>query len=219
MGLEDRDGKIRIAIGMMGASMKRDRNKSKQPPINPRASEGVMVDQLVTPEAQRHGDYCVETVSVTEGEHGRHVKGEQSAVINRSVDVVAAWKAKQALDLRQVAAIALYRRAYMLVFGAPPRVSADWAALLVGGVRGTLTVEDFTADRIEAMADLRHFSEEFFKRLPSYVFDTWQNAVIHNIAAGPAAASLNLKDEKSARAAALTIVRMCCDWIAQDRGL
>lgn len=195
------------------------KGKSKAKPINAAAGEGVILDQLVTQEAQRHGDYAVETMSVTEGDFTRHEKGERSVVRNRSVDVVEVWAAKKALDLRQVAAIAIYRRCHMLAFGAPPRVSADWGAMLTGGVRGSLSLEDFTADKIEAMRDLKMFQEKFFKPLPPYVFDTWQNAVINNLAAGPAGSSLNHKTARDAAAGALTIVRMCSDWIAGEMRL
>ena len=88
--------------------------------------------------------------------------------------------------------------------------------MLTGGVRGALTVEDFTADKVEAMIDLKDIASKYFDRLPPYVHDTWQNAVIHNLAAGPAGDMLNHATAREARAGTLTIVRMICDMLAGE---
>lgn len=174
-----------------------------------------MLDQLVTPETRRHGDYRIAQVSVTEGEHGKDVKGEQSAVVNYDCDPVKRWFANGNLDQRQAGAVDIYRWAHRKTFGSPS-TGTNWYRLMTGtsGAVGQYLAETSA----EAMDDLRR-ADELLRRGPPYVLTTWVNVVIYGLAAGPAGELLSHKTARDARAATLTIVRLCCDMIAQEWGL
>lgn len=184
----------------------------------PAMTEPVMIEQLVTPEARKHGDYRIETLSVIEGELSKGEKGERSVVKNRSVDVVQVWADKGALDDRQLAAIARYRRIHHLVFGMPAQITADWSKFISGCSRGGVTLEDMVADKIEAKDDLERLSVILFRKAPPYVESTWLNAVVHNLAAGPAGSLLGHKTERETRVGTLTIVRFVADTLAMEWG-
>jgi hypothetical protein len=180
------------------------------------AAPKIMVDQLVTPEAQRHGDYRIATVSITEGEHGPAQKGEQSAVMNYGGSTVDRWAANGSLEIYQLTAIAIFRRAHMMAWGSVS-YGSNWTRML-SGVSGGLGGRGAETQH-EAKDDLDRMDRRVFDRCPRYVYDTWLNVVMYDMPAGVAGKLLGFKSEKSARAGALMSVRTTCDMIAMEWGL
>lgn len=190
--------------------------KAKRKAVTLPSNDGVILEQLVTPEARRHGDYRIATVSITEGEHGPNQKGEQSAVINYGGSTVDRWVGNGSLDQRQYDAIRTYRRAHAMTFGSGS-IGMNWDRFLSGVSTGRY---DAIAPETEAEArsDLAAM-DKLWKRMPPYVAETWVNVVLYDMPAGVAGDCLSHGTEKAARAGALTIVRLCCDLIAGEWGL
>jgi hypothetical protein len=189
------------------------RSRTKEPAIS---NDQMILNQLVTAEARAHGDYRIGTITKTDGEFGKDEKGENSVVRNYAVDTINRWEENGSLDMRQLAAVAIYRRAHNLALG-KFSITLNWDRFLtVGGGGGYVEASAQTA--IEAMEDVKRI-DALLKQLPPYVFDTWQNVVLHDLAAGAAGRYLNHETKHAARVSALTIIRLCCDLIASDWGI
>ena len=158
-----------------------------------------LVDQLVTKEAQAHGDYVKVTLAKTEDDDGPGgEKGARVVVMNRGGSTIDRWEASGALDDTQMSAIKKYRHAHHLAFGTPS-IGQDWGRLGMVQIRGTLTISDFIADAIEAKDTLLNLDKEVFGRMPRSYFDVWQNVVLHDEPAGIAGGRLGFKGRNGAQ--------------------
>lgn len=101
----------------------------------------------------------------------------------------------------------------------PAQVTADWSKFISGRSRGGFSLEDMVANKLEAKDDLERLATMLFRKAPPYVESTWLNAVVHNLAAGPAGSMLGHKTERESRAGTLTIVRFVADTLAMEWGL
>jgi len=185
--------------------MVRIKRKQAAAPDNSR----VMLDTVLTPEARRHGDYRVAAQSVTEGEFDGVTKGEMSVVKNFDVDAVMRWGERGDLDARQLAAIAIYRRAHSIVHGSKA-TTLNWERFLAG-VSGRAAAM-FADTSAEAEDDLKRAH----KALGPPLVSPWKSIVIHNEALGHAGMFLKQRDQNAARSASLKMVRVCCNAIALE---
>lgn len=173
--------------------------------------ERVMLDTVLTPEARQHGEYRVGPITVVAGEFDGQTKGEMNVVQNDDVDAINRWGKRGDLDPRQLAAVAIYRRAYGMVFGSHS-VTMDWRKFL--GASHARTA-DFLADTTEeAMDDLRRADKLMSE--PSWLLGLWKSVVIHNEPLGPSGEYLTDRDKLIARRSALKFTRLCCDAIAME---
>lgn len=187
------------------------KSSKKQKPSLPDNSR-VILDQVVTAEARQHGAYDIGKITITEGEFGANQKGTQSVIRNYACDTIKRWETDGSLDARQVAAVDIYRRAHAITFGSPSS-GQNWDRFLTGV--GSARNQHWADNSAEARDDLDRI-EKLLKKGPPYVLDTWVSVTIHDLGAGPAGEFLNHKDVKARRAAALTIIRLCCDLIATE---
>jgi hypothetical protein len=169
----------------------------------------VMLDTVLTPEARRHGAYVVAPITVTDGEFDGQTKGEMSVVRNFDVDAIERWGKGGQLDARQLAAVAIYRRAHSIVHGSKA-VTLNWERFLAG-VSGRAAAM-FADTSTEAEDDLKRAH----KALGPPLVSPWKSIVIHNEALGPAGQFLKARDQMAARTGSLKLVRVCCDAIAME---
>lgn len=171
----------------------------------------MMVDQLVSPEAQRHGDYRpVDFKIESTGQRDKAKEKSIRVIRNLGGTPVERWHARGALDERQMAAILFYQNAWRLWMG-EPRVVANWGALIVRAASGA--AEIYAGSRIAAKESLRLLDQEVFFRLPIEHFQVFQNVVIWDEPGGVAGGRAGFC-HKPAEAVARVIVATCASMIA-----
>lgn len=187
--------------------------KRKDKPKSTVATVGqVMVDEIVTPEAQRHGDYRyvpVKLQEVTEG--GKRVQKEGKAVRNLALTQIDRWQVKKKLDERQMAGIMFYTEAYRRVFGQGPRVTANYSPAIARNAAAA--IQTYAHSWMAARESLRLLDNEVFLRGPVDHFEVWQNVVIWDEPAGVAGGRIGFC-HKPAEAIALLIVQRTAHEIA-----
>jgi hypothetical protein len=176
------------------------------------AADRVMVDQVVSAEAQAHGHYRpidFKLQEVTEG--GKRKEKTIRVVRNLGGTPVERWQVRGHLDERQMAAILFYQAAYRTWIG-EPRVTANYSPAIVRNVKGS--IELYAASVIAAKESLRLLDQEVFFRLPVGHFQVWQNVVIFDEPAGVAggrAGFLHKQAEGAARAIVSIVASMIAD--------
>jgi hypothetical protein len=183
---------------------KRSKAKAARRSVLAQAADQMMVNQLVSPEAQTHGDYRAVDFKV-EDTGKRDKSKEKSIRLVRNVggSPIERWHSRGALDERQMAAILFYQDAWHRVIG-EPRVVANWSAVIVRQAAGA--VELYAGSQIAAKEALRLLDQEVFFREPVDHFQVWQNVVIFDEPAGVAGSRVGFVVKKSAEAAARVIV-------------
>lgn len=160
---------------------------------------------LVTPEAERHGDYRDETI-FEHNEQGHPIR--IVAKVNRGGTPVCRWIAQKRLSQGQQDAIRYVTRLWALT-GLKTALTANYGERIQGGGN----VELRAANEIEARDDLR--------RIQSYVphayFDVFENVVRHGIAAGTAGEALGHATRDAKHTAYLTVC-FVADVIAMREG-
>lgn len=148
---------------------------------------------LVTPEAQRHGDYRDDTLFEI-NEQGHPVRN--AVKVNRGGTPVCRWIAQKRLTQGQQNAIRYVTRLWAMT-GLRTALTANYGERIAGGGHG----EGRSLAEIEAREDL--------KRVTAYVprayFDVFENVVRHGIAAGVAGAALNHASRDAKHTAYLTV--------------
>lgn len=177
--------------------------------------EQALVDQHVTVEAQRQGDYVRDTVpGPVIVKAGKEKPTSITVVRNRGGTAIERWQARGDLTTAQIEAIAIYCRAWRLLYGGEQRVTANWS--LVSSVRGgERPLEEYVGSVLQAKAMLRHFDEAIFFGVPLHYLEIWRNVVIFDEATGTAGSRLGYRS-KQAEAAAKVAVIFVADMIATD---
>lgn len=191
---------------------KRSKAKGARKSMLMEAAARNMVDQIVTPEAQRHGEHRVvpfSDVEVTEG--GKRVKKEVRVVRNLARTQIERWHDRGVFDERQMAAILFYQDAFRKAFGEGTRVTANYSPALSRGVNKA--VELWANSTYAAREALRLLDNEVFFRAPIHYFPVWQNVVVWDQPAGVAGAPAGFS-HKPAEAAAKVIVVIMAGMIA-----
>lgn len=198
------------------ASKGKDRRKSR-PPRRRKANddlspaERLMVDQLVTGEAQGHGNYRpidFKLQEVTEG--GKRKEKTIRVVRNLGGTPIERWHGRGHIDERQMAAILYYQAAYRKWIG-EPRVTANYSPAIARNVKPS--VELYAGSVIAAKESLRLLDNEVFFRVDPSYFHVWQNVVIFDEPAGVAGSRAGFL-HKQAEGAARAIVSMLASMIA-----
>ena len=163
---------------------------------------------LVTPEAERHGDYETALVVDPEGHSARMAK----TTINRGGDPVSRWIASQKLSQGQQAVIGMCIRLWSLA-GLYQPVTAKY-----GHVVGGLSCYELRATtEIEARADLHRIQGYFPGPLKDY-WNVFENVCRHGIPAGVAGETLG-HGSRSAQDRAHQIVCFVADIVATREGI
>lgn len=173
-----------------------------------------LVNEHVTREAQRHGDYARDTIpGPAIVKRGKDTPTILTVVRNRGGTTIERWHSQGGLTVAQVEAITIYARAWRLRFG-EQRVTANWS--MVSSVRGgSAPIEQFVGSLAQAKSTLDHLDDAVFFALPLHYFETWRNVVIFDEAAGVAGSRLGYRNDR-AEAAAKAIVILIADMIATD---
>lgn len=196
----------------LGRALEQQRGRRRKPKTTARAPRlenpsKVMVDQLVTPEARKQGDYRVVDFKLDNGKEGADRKEKAKSIrVVRNVggSAIERWYAKGGLDERQMQAVLFYQNAHRTAFGSEPRVTANYSPVIIRGLRSS--VELYAGSVMAAKESLRLLDSEVFFREPVDHFQVWQNVVIFDKPAGVAAACAGFVVKKSAEAAAKVIV-------------
>lgn len=178
--------------------------------IDAAANDGMMLDQLVTPEARRQGDYAVVDQRVTEGEFDGVTKGSMRVVKNRGGTAIERWINRGDLSVPQAQAVAAYTRAHRLWLG-EQRVVANWSMVPTKG----MTSDTFVTTRLAARELLIRLDEAVFFHLPLHCRSVWQNVVLYDEPAGVAGSRLGFAN-KQGEGAAKAIVIIVADRIASE---
>jgi hypothetical protein len=185
--------------------------------LESQASDRMMVNQLVSKEAQRHGDYQPVDFKLQEVTEGGKRKEKTIRVLrNLGGTPVERWHQRGFLDERQMAAILFYQDAWRMWIG-EPRVVANWSAVIVRDAMGA--AEIYAGSRIAAKESLRLLDQEIFFRLPVGHFHCWQNVVIFDEPAGVAgsrAGFLHKQAEGAARAICSIVASMIADLVIDN---
>lgn len=176
------------------------------------AADQQMVDQLVTSEAKRHGDYRAVDFKIEDTGNRDKAKEKSIRVVrNLGTTQVERWHAKHIFDERQMAAILFYQDAHRKVFGSGPSVTASYSPVILRGLRES--VELWAGSKIAAREILRLLDQEVFLR-DFDRFCVWQNVVIFDQAAGIAGGLLGYRSAKQAEAVAREVVKMLACQVA-----
>lgn len=198
----DHDRKRRRGQRQDTAAPKRAKKRGKS---LEQGNDRQMVNQLVTRDAQRHGDYRVtdfKLQEVTEG--GRRVEKTIRVVRNVGASPIERWHSKHVFDERQMAAILFYQDAHRKVFGEGPRVTSNYSPDIIRGLSGSVSL--WANSQIAAREALRLLDHEVFFNEQFDDFCVWQNVVIWGQPAGIAGAGAGFVLKKSAEARAKQIV-------------
>lgn len=178
-----------------------------------RSDGQLMVDSVVTPEAQRHGDYRYTDVKVVEVVEGGKVKSKTGqAVRNFASTQVERWHARGVFEERQMAAIIFYQDAHRKAFGGGAKVTAAYSPVIIRGAKGA--IELWAGSALAAKEALRVLDLEVFFREGFDHFSVWQNVVLHDSPAGISGALLGYKSLKQAEAVAREVVKSIASKVA-----
>lgn len=176
------------------------------------ALDQAQVDALVTPEAQRHGDYRVSTIKLQEVVEGGKVKTkEHTGVRNLARSQVERWATKERLDERQMAAIMCFQEAHRRVFGEGPRVTASYSPAV--SRHAHQSIELYASSWFRAKETLRLIDNEVVTELPFGHWDVWVNVVIWDEPHGVAGSRIGYSF-KGAEAATFLVVSTIAHRIA-----
>ena len=173
------------------------------------------IDVTPTPETLAHGDHHRETITGTFGADGEP-QGAQSVTRNWAVDTVERWRRRGVLDERQLAAIAIYRRAWSIAFGRERIASMKWGCDSSVLIHGHLSVEQFVQTGIDAKGDIGRFDTVIFAGLPRHYFDLWQNVVLYDEPLGIVGSRLGYAGRGKSEMAAQIMVKFFCDAIVHE---
>lgn len=133
-------------------------------------------EPLVSPFAERHGNYAQETISVTAGEFPDEPYHKQRRVtINRGGSTVQRWIAADVLNESEISAISHYCRAWHRLYS-EPRVTANLSPIAF--IRSTGDDAAHIAAMVDARDMLDMLDERIFDIAPGYYKGVWQDIVI-----------------------------------------
>lgn len=169
------------------------------------------IDSTVTPEAQAQNEHYVTNFGVIETVHGGKIKQHTSRVIKVARTPLDRWGKSGKLDIRQMAAVEIYARAYRKEHS-PPRVVANWSAVISGNSGGA--AEENVASVIKAKQTLAAINQFVFQQLGLAHTSIFHNVVIWDEADGVAGARAGFTG-RGADAIALFVVQTVASMIAK----
>jgi hypothetical protein len=185
--------------------------KAKKPRSR-KASADPMVNQLVSPFTQQHGDYQPQDFTLRETVRDGKTRQETIRVVrNLGGTPIERWHRAGAFDERQMAAILFYQEAHRKVFGEGPRMTASYSPVIIRTTGDAVSL--WAGSVMAARESLQLIDNEVNFKLPLGVWPVWENVVIFDEAAGVAGGRAGYRN-KAAEGAAKAIVTIVANLIA-----